>query len=167
MGRHLTILPAVLVLALVGTLAPATGHAAGVRDVQQSGTDTSVSATSAGCGALHKVGVVLKLGIAVGLFHRYLYKPWKQGKFKKGASGRKATIVKAAIATLVGVLAARSALKSMQKCGAGQKLAAKLNDAKARLMSLKSNGGGTGSVDGALGALNGDFSTISALKGNP
>lgn len=167
MERRSKVLIAVLLLALVGFMLPGVGHAAVARHAQQSSTHASVLVPVAGCGVLHKVGVIIKLGIAVGLFHRYLYKPWKQGKFKKGAPHRKGTIIKAALATLGGVIAARSALKSMQKCGAGKKLAARLDDARARLGLLKSTGGGSGSVNGQLGGLNGDFNTINALKGNP
>ena len=35
-----------------------------------------------------KTKFVLHTGLALGAFHRYIYKPWKAGKLKKGAGGR-------------------------------------------------------------------------------
>ena len=45
-----------------------------------------------------KTRFVLHAGAAIGVFHRYLYKPFQAGTFKSGAPGQKTAIVKAAIA---------------------------------------------------------------------
>ncbi len=47
-----------------------------------------------------KTKFVLHAGLAFGAFHRYLYKPYKNHAFSKGANGRFKTIVKAGAAAL-------------------------------------------------------------------
>ncbi|AXI77241.1 hypothetical protein [Peterkaempfera bronchialis] len=47
---------------------------------------------------LAKTKFVLNAGLAAGATYQWLYKPYKDGKFKKGASGRKAALVKGALA---------------------------------------------------------------------
>ena len=45
-----------------------------------------------------KTKFVLHTGLALGAFRRYIYKPWKAGKLKKGADGRVVALAKAAAA---------------------------------------------------------------------
>ena len=40
-----------------------------------------------------KTKFVLHTGLAIGAFRRYIYKPWKAGKFQKGADGRTTALV--------------------------------------------------------------------------
>ncbi|KQS00815.1 hypothetical protein ASG12_00460 [Williamsia sp. Leaf354] len=47
-----------------------------------------------------KTKFVLHSGLAFGAFHRYLYKPYKAGTFKKGADGRITATVKGGVAAL-------------------------------------------------------------------
>lgn len=47
-----------------------------------------------------KTKFVLHSGLAFGAFHRYLYKPYKAGTFKKGAKGRIGAFVKGGLAAL-------------------------------------------------------------------
>ena len=48
-----------------------------------------------------KTKFVAHAGLAFGAFHRYLYKPYKAGAFRKGADGRIKAIIKAGLATAV------------------------------------------------------------------
>jgi hypothetical protein len=50
--------------------------------------------------AFAKTKFVLHSGLAFGVFHRYLYKPYKAGTFAKGADGRITAIVKGGLAAL-------------------------------------------------------------------
>lgn len=50
--------------------------------------------------AFAKTKFVLHSGLAFGAFHRYLYKPYQAGTFKKGASGRIAAFIKGGLAAL-------------------------------------------------------------------
>jgi hypothetical protein len=79
--------------AATSTSQPASGSAA------QSASPSSGSCASAGTRKLPKTRLLADLGLTYGLFHRYLYKPYKAGTFHKGASGRTTAIIKAAVAT--------------------------------------------------------------------
>jgi len=50
--------------------------------------------------AFAKTKFVLHTGLAFGAFHRYLYKPYQAGTFKKGASGRITAFIKGGLAAL-------------------------------------------------------------------
>ena len=47
-----------------------------------------------------KTKFVLHTGLAFGAFHRYIYKPFRAGKFRSGADGRRTALVKAGVAGL-------------------------------------------------------------------
>lgn len=66
-------------------------------------TAATASATPAACPTkatrkFVKTRFVANAGLAAGSFKRYIYTPYKDGKFKSGATGRKKAIVKAAAA---------------------------------------------------------------------
>jgi hypothetical protein len=61
---------------------------------------TSVACPSAPTRKLAKTRFVANAGLAAGAFKRYIYDSHKAGRFKAGAPGRKAAIVKAAAAGL-------------------------------------------------------------------
>jgi hypothetical protein len=50
--------------------------------------------------AFAKTKFIAHTGLAFGAFHRYLYKPFQAGTFKKGASGRIAAFLKGGLAAL-------------------------------------------------------------------
>jgi hypothetical protein len=45
-----------------------------------------------------KTKFLLHSGLAFGAFHRYIYKPFRAGKFRSGADGRRTALVKAGLA---------------------------------------------------------------------
>lgn len=47
-----------------------------------------------------KTKFLLHSGLAFGAFHRYIYKPFREGKFRSGADGRRTALVKAGLAGL-------------------------------------------------------------------
>jgi hypothetical protein len=65
----------------------------------QSASPSSATCASAGTRKIPKTRLLADLGLTYGLFHRYLYKPYKAGSFHKGANGRTAAIIKAALAS--------------------------------------------------------------------
>lgn len=65
----------------------------------QAASPASGSCASAGTRKIPKTRLLADLGLTYGLFHRYLYKPYKAGTFHKGASGRTKAIIKAALAS--------------------------------------------------------------------
>ena len=65
----------------------------------QAASPSSGSCASAGTRKIPKTRLLADLGLTYGLFHRYLYNPYKAGTFHTGASGRTAAIIKAGLAT--------------------------------------------------------------------
>lgn len=59
---------------------------------------TSSASPSAERQKLAKTRFVANAGLAAGATYQWIVKPWKAGKFKKGAHGRKLALVKAALA---------------------------------------------------------------------
>lgn len=62
-----------------------------------------------------KTRFVVNAGLAAGATYQWIVKPWKAGKFKKGAKGRKVTLVKAGLAGAF----AYNRLKAAQKNAKG------------------------------------------------
>lgn len=76
--------------------------------------------------AFAKTRFALHAGLALGAFHRYIYKPLKNGGFREGADKRKRTFAKAAIAGVFVVHEVKVANGFAQAnptlCAAGQRL---------------------------------------------
>jgi hypothetical protein len=130
----------ILVLAVVVT---------GCRPSPSSGSP-SQAPPAAHCGFLKKTGIVARLGIAYRAFKRYLYNPYKVGKFQSGASGRKVAIVKGVIAELVGLHEAKKAITKASECGTGAKIRAALASIERRMSRLRS--GATSASDAQIGS---------------
>ena len=101
----------VFVVALLALLvAGGCGRAAdsaGSADIPADPTSTSADAQqidqscpSSNTIAFAKTKFVLHAGLAFGAFHRYLYKPFQAGTFKKGADGRVGAFIKGGLAAL-------------------------------------------------------------------
>jgi hypothetical protein len=81
-----------------------------------------------------KTRFVANAGLAAGATYQWIVKPWKAGKFKKGAKGRKTALVKAGLA---GVFA-YNRLKAAQRNAQGDPTLAKaLEPLTAGINSLK------------------------------
>jgi hypothetical protein len=89
----------------------AEANAAEAREMRAEPTPTS----SAEKQKFAKTRFVLNAGLAAGATYQWIVKPWKAGKFKKGAHGRKTALVKAGLA---GVFA-YNRLKAAQKNAKG------------------------------------------------
>lgn len=108
MTRRLAVLVMILVapIALLAgckksessSAAPTSAVAASQSAATSSGsaTDCPTSNTT----AFAKTKFVAHSGLAFGAFHRYLYKPYKAGTFKKGADGRLTAFAKGGLAAL-------------------------------------------------------------------
>ena len=104
---------AVLVAGCAGnsTNTGAAGGSASTQSQVQPTPGSAAGATSAPAGAagqcptdntkvFAKTRFVLHAAEAFGVFHRYLYKPYRKGAFTKGANGRTRSFVKAGVAVL-------------------------------------------------------------------
>ncbi|MFG2885847.1 hypothetical protein ACGFYV_26730 [Streptomyces sp. NPDC048297] len=95
---------------------------------------TPSPSTSAERQKFAKTRFVANAGLAAGATYQWIVKPWKDGKFKKGAKGRRAALIKAGLA---GVFA-YNRLKAAQRNAQGDPTLAKaLEPLNAGINSLK------------------------------
>lgn len=134
---------------------------AGVLALAGCGSSAS-SGSSAGSGqttqhiAFAKTKFLIHAGLAFGAFHRYIYKPFRNGGFTPPLR-HKAAIVKAGLAALFALHEARIALRDAQASPVLSKLVAPLTALQRRLAGL----GGrlkSGSLD--AGGINSTASTV-------
>ena len=111
-----------------------------------------------------KTRFLLHSGLAFGAFHRYIYKPFREGKFRSGADGRRTALVKAALA---GAFASHELKVARDDALASDTLRRHLvRPMDALLARLKSLAGSLkgGSFDpGAIAGAAGALSTLSSV----
>jgi hypothetical protein len=99
---------------------------------------------------------LLHSGLAFGAFHRYILKPYRAGKFRKGAAGRRAALVKASAAAVFALHELRVARNDAVCDGPTlHRLAERVSRALAALAPLQAlkTGGGLGAVATAVSAF--------------
>lgn len=123
----------------------------------------SSSSTTHHCSFLKKAGIVTRLGIAGITFKKWVYNPWQNGTFKKGAPRRALHIAGAVATTLFDIHEAKKAITKAKECGAGAKIMGLLGAIESRLGALKS-GGATGSDSFVSSQVQGMNSSFNAIK---
>jgi hypothetical protein len=109
-----------------------------------------------------KTKFALHAGLAFGAFHRYIYKPYKQGKFSGGLLHHKLATVKAALAAGFAYHEVRLALNDARSSKILSALLSPLLALQTKLSALR-DGLTHGKADpAAIQSANGDTSTISA-----
>lgn len=93
-----------LPLLVAGLLLSGCGPTSEAAASRASGGAASVVATDANCPtstteAFPKARFVLNVGLAAGVFHRWLWKPYQAGTFASGSAGRTTALVKAGVAS--------------------------------------------------------------------
>ena len=153
-------------LALVVALGFATAALIGCGDDTKVVTDTGSNGqtTTQTVPEVHfaKTKFVLHSGLAFGAFHRYIYKPFKEGKFRSGASGRRRTFVKAGLAGAFAYHELKVARKDALASNTLRRHLVPLLDtltSKFNLITMALKGGSLGS-----GAVLGAEAALSALK---
>lgn len=107
-----------------------------------------------------KTRFVADVGLIAGSFHHWIWKPYKQGKFKSGADGRIKAILKAGATALFIHHMAGNALDNAKASPTLCKWVAQpLANLKAKLGNLKDD-----VMHGNLGALSGMNGTIGSIK---
>jgi hypothetical protein len=73
------------------------------QSASSAGTQTASPASCASVGTrkIPKTRLLADLALTYGAFHRYLYKPYRAGAFRRGAHGRIRAVIKAGLATAV------------------------------------------------------------------
>jgi hypothetical protein len=119
---------------------------------------------------LAKTKFALHAGLAFGAFHRYIYKPYKEGKFSGGLLHHKLAAVKAALAAGFAYHEVRLALNDARSSKILSALLAPLLALQTKLSSLRA-GFKHGTADpSTIQSANGDTSTIStesSSRGQP
>ena len=107
------------------------------------------SCASVGTRKIPKARLLADLALTYGAFHRYLYKPYKAGAFRKGANGRTKAIIKAGLATAVILKLLSNAKKNAEADPALCKYVPTMDTIKASLSTLaaKIRGGTATSSD--------------------
>lgn len=103
---------------------------------------------------------VLHMGLAFGAFHRYIYKPLKDGELRSGAPHRIRTLAEAALAGAFIVHELRIAHEDAQSSNQLRPLLVKLDNFESRVAGLvpglkhgAANATGISSASGAAGAV--------------
>jgi len=134
------------------------------------GSPAPSSSTQAGQTHFAKTKFVLHAGLAFGAFHRYIYKPLKQGKFSGGLLHHKLATVKAALAAAFAYHEVKLALADARSSKLLSTLLSPLLSLQSRLSALTSQLRHGTVNPAAIQSANSDTSTIgaqSASKGQP
>ncbi|MFI2639910.1 hypothetical protein [Streptomyces sp. NPDC018610] len=123
---------------LAGSTAWATSQGAGQRTEPAAvvAAATPSPTTSAEKQKFAKTRFVANAGLAAGATYEWIWKPYKEGKFKKGAHGRKWTLVKAGLAGAFTYNRLKAATRNAQGDPTLSKALAPLNAAIASLKDL-------------------------------
>ena len=158
-----------LALLAVLTLALATGCGNKTKEVTQTGSNGQLTTASVPDVHFAKTKFILHTGIAFGAFHRYIYKPYRAGSFKKGAPGRTKALVKAAGADALAVRELSQARRAALSDDKLRPLAQKVTGLSSKLGGLAGalKGGSFNPTDiigaaGAVTALGGASSGLGA-----
>jgi hypothetical protein len=155
-------------LAVTGCSSSAATAAAGTSPhASMSGAATSTLACAhVGSVKFAKTKFVLHAGLGAGAFYKFLYKPFKNGKFKKGAKGR----IKSMLIGGGAALFTLHELKQAKKAAEGNKTLCKLV-APINSLAAKLSGLGSGLKSGklntsAIDKAGTDFSSFTSKSGN-
>lgn len=139
---------------------------AGASDTSMASGSSADTAAPADCPttndkAFAKTRFVANVGIIVGTFHHWIYKPYKAGTFQKGAKGRTFALIKAGLAAAFIANRTSAAVKDAKAspllC---RSIAGPLSAAAAKLGGLKDAIKGGNFAD--LTSLNGLFGTVTS-----
>ena len=127
-----------------------------------SGSATSTS-TTPNVGRLPTVKFVLHAGLAFGAFHRWIYKPLKNGTFSGGLLKHKFALVKAGLAGLFAYHELKLAIQDAQASPKLQKLIAPVTALGDKLKSI-GDSAKSGHIDeSTINSANGDVTSLSGL----
>jgi hypothetical protein len=127
-----------------------------------SATSTSTS-TTPNVGRLPTVKFALHAGLAFGAFHRWIYKPLKNGTFSGGILKHKLALVKAGLAGLFAYHEVKLAIQDAQASPKLQKLIAPVTALGDKLKSI-GDSAKSGHIDEpTINSANGDVTSLSGL----
>jgi len=133
--------------------------------VTQTGSPSAASCASAGTRKIPKTRLLADLALTYGAFHRYLYKPYKAGAFRKGAEGRTKAIIKAGLATAVILKLLSNAKKNAEADPTLCKFVPNIDSIKASLSNLAAKIKGGSATSGDADSTNSLFEQLKSGTG--
>ncbi len=127
------------------------------------GAGGNASSTTPNVGHLPTVKFALHVGLAFGAFHRYIYKPLKDGTFSGGILKHKVALVKAGLAGLFAYHELKLALTDAQASPKLHKLVAPITALGDKLKSIGGSAKSGNFDPSAITSANGDVSSLSGL----
>ncbi|MER6733756.1 hypothetical protein [Streptomyces puniciscabiei] len=169
--RRLVVALTVCCALLAGSTACGSSEKTSTKDtaaVQAAPTATPSPTTSAERQKFAKARFVANAGLAAGATYQWIVKPWKAGKFKKGAQGRKLTLVKAGLAGAFTYNRLKAAVRNAQGDPLLSKALAPLNAAIDGLKNLPAKlRSGDGNAAGAFNDIIGKVKEAGSSAGAP
>lgn len=134
--------------------------AAASQTISSTASPSSGTCAEAGTRKIPKTRLLADLALTYGAFHRYLYKPYQAGAFRKGASGRFKAIIKAALASAAIVKLLSNASKNAAADPTLCKYVPNIDNIKSGLASLASKIKGGTATSGDVGNLSSQFDQV-------
>ena len=128
-------------------------------------TGSPASCASVGTRKIPKTRLLADLALTYGAFHRYLYKPYKAGAFRKGAEGRTKAIIKAGLATAVILKLLSNAKKNAEADPTLCKFVPNIDTIKASLSNLAAKIKGGSATSGDADSTNSLFEQLKSGTG--
>ena len=167
----LKIVPKLLAVLIVAVLAAGvTGCGSSASSSSANGQSPSAQSSTTSTTHLAKTKFALHAGLAFGAFHRYIYKPYKQGKFSGGLFHHKLATVKAALAAGFAYHEVRLALNDARSSKILSTLLSPLLALQTKLSALRGELQSGNVNPASITSANSDASSISsqsASKGQP
>ncbi|MEP9380788.1 hypothetical protein [Nocardioides sp. KR10-350] len=163
MIRRMAAVLAAVLMASVGLVA------CGGDDESPSGSATTLTCPTENTKAFPKTRFVADVGLIAGSFHHWIWKPYRQGRFQKGADGRTFALVKAGAASLLIAKLTKNAVSNVKAspslCNAIGGPLQKLSNAVSGLGSRLRSGdfSSLATISGLVGTITGAMSS-SGLK---
>jgi hypothetical protein len=124
---------------------------------------TTTTSSTPNVGHLPTVKFALHAGLAFGAFHRWIYKPLKNGTFSGGIFKHKVALVKAGLAGAFAYHELKLAIKAAQASPKLSKLVAPVTALTDKLKSVASSAK-SGKIDtSSITSANGDITSLSGL----
>ncbi len=152
-------------LALLLAFAAGCGSSSKSSSSSANGQPPAAQTSSAPKTHFAKTKFALHAGLAFGAFHRYIYKPFKEGKFSGGLLHHKAAVLKAALAAAFAYHEVKLALNDARSSRILSTLLSPLLALQTKLSSLRAGFKHGTANPATIQSANGDTSTISAESG--
>lgn len=153
----------ILAVALVGLALVAAGCGSSSGSSSAGSAANTSSTATKNVGHLPTVKFALHAGLAFGAFHRWIYKPLKDGTFSGGILKHKVALLKAGLAGLFAYHELKIAIEDAKASPKLQKLAAPITALQNKLKSIGDSAKSGNFDPSQITSANGDVSSLTSL----